>query len=210
MVKSSYNEDKRKEELFAKWLDKHFYPTKERRSKKITRIYDEKIQKLGIDVIAEHIEGGIFCIDEKATLHYINQNIPTFAFEILNSTSGRKGWLFNPDYKTNCYLLAWPFANDLIILNEDSFTKAYIVLIARKRVIELLKDNGLTEKTILDYVNKYKNQVTSSKNKFKINKDISLNFNTTLAERPINIVIHRSLLERYAIQYGMYPLQDDF
>lgn len=84
MTRSKYDEDKRKEELFAKWLDKYYYSTKIPPSKKITRIYDEKLQKVGIDVIVESGRGNIFYIDEKATLHYINKNIPTFAFEILN------------------------------------------------------------------------------------------------------------------------------
>lgn len=80
------------------------------------------------------------------------------------------------------------------------------MIITRKDVIKLLEENGLTEKIILDYINKYKNQVTSYNNKFYISRGIKLDFNTTLAEKPINIVIKKELLGKYAKEHKIYPL----
>lgn len=106
MVRSKFYEDKRKEELFGVWLDNHFYRNMLGKYKSITRNVDAVLQKKGVDVIIITNEDKTIYIDEKATLQYINKRIPTFAFEIRNTTSGAQGWLYNPDYITDYYLLA--------------------------------------------------------------------------------------------------------
>ena len=112
MVRSKFYEDKRKEELFGVWLDSHFYKYMLGKYKNITRNTDVALQKRGVDVIIETYSGKLIYIDEKATLQYINKNISTFAFEIRNTTSGAQGWLYNLNYITDYYLLAWPNATD--------------------------------------------------------------------------------------------------
>lgn len=197
VVKSKFYEDKRKEEMFAIWLDSHFYKGLLKNYRKITRNTDEKLQKKGVDVIIETYDRKIMYIDEKATLQYINKKIPTFAFEIKNTTSGAQGWLYNPNYITDYYLLAWPNAMDERIPDAESFIETEVMSIKRSRVIQILADNGLTEESILRLVQQYHGQI-NTKNKFEIVPGISLNFNQFLAERPINIVIKKNLLSKYA------------
>lgn len=197
MEGSKYYEDKRKEELFGTWLDKHFYSRIIPYYKEITRVSDITIQKKGVDVIIEKEDGKKIYIDEKATLHYINKKIPTFAFEIMNMTSGTQGWLYNPDYITDYYVLAWPNATDERIPDAEAFVDTEIMCIERSKVLQLLTDKGLTENRILDLVKYYKSQLSKA-HKFEIAPEIQLNFNMTLAEKPINIVVKKKLLEQYA------------
>lgn len=197
MVKSKFFEDKRKEELFGVWLDAHFYSMFVGKYKCVTRITDAVLQKKGVDVIIETFSGTKIYVDEKATLQYINKKIPTFAFEIKNTTSGAQGWLYNPDYLTTHYLLAWPNALNESIPNADSFCCTEVMSIKRSRVIDLLCDNGLTESKILELIEAYSKKVNEN-NKFDIAKGITLNFNLSLAEKPINVVIKKDLLSKYA------------
>lgn len=197
LAKSKFYEDKRKEELFGIWLDNHFYIKIAEKYKRITRNTNEALQKKGVDVIIETKAGEKIYIDEKATLQYINKRIPTFAFEIKNSTSGAQGWLYNPEYITDYYLLAWPNAIDDNIPNFESFIDTEIMSIKRKNVIQLLADNGFTENKILNLVAIYKKQLTE-RNRFEIAPGITINFNLFLAERPINVVIKKDLLKQYA------------
>lgn len=197
MIRSKFYEDKRKEELFGTWLDDHFYIRMLRMYKSITRNSDVALQKQGVDVIVETNDGKTIYIDEKATLQYINKNIPTFAFEIRNTTSGAQGWLYNPNYITDYYLLAWPNATDERIPDAESFFDTEIMSIKRSAVVQLLADNGLTEERVLDLVQQYQSRLSET-NKFEIAPGITLNFNQFLAEKPINVVVKKSLLSQYA------------
>ena len=71
------------------------------------------------------------------------------------------------------------------------------MIIERKNVIKLLEDNGLTEEKILNLIQLYKNKL-SQKNRFEIASGITLNFNMSLREKPINVVIKKNLLMKYA------------
>ena len=197
VTKSKFYEDKRKEELFGNWLDNHFYIRMIGKYKSITRNSDATLQKRGVDVIIETNGGKTIYIDEKATLQYINKNIPTFAFEIRNTTSSAQGWLYNPNYVTDYYLLAWPNATDESIPNAESFFNTEVMSIKRSGVVQLLVDNGLTEGRILDLVQQYQSRLSET-NKFEIASGITLNFNQFLAERPINVVVKKNILSRYA------------
>lgn len=197
MVQSKFHEDKRKEELFGVWLDSHFYPKFKESYKSITRNTDVLLQKRGVDVIVETLTGTILYVDEKATLQYINKRIPTFAFEIMNTSSGAQGWLYNPAYLTHYYLLAWPNASDEGIPDAESFFDTEVMSIRRSRVIELLCDSGLTESRISELVEGYSRRL-SENNRFEIAKGITLNFNLSLAEKPINVVVKKELISKYA------------
>ena len=53
------------------------------------------------------------------------------------------------------------------------------------------------EQKILDLVQQYQNQLSET-NKFEIAPGITLNFNQSLAERPITIVVKKNILLQYA------------
>lgn len=198
-MKSKFYEDKRLEELFGEWLDTHFYATGAiSHITKIQRINDAEYQKKGVDVVLQTNNSKLI-IDEKATLHYVNKNIPTFAFELLNRTSGAQGWLFNHSYFTTHYLLAWPNAvNPNSIMNAEDFTYADIMLIERAALISLLAEKGLTEETLVEKVSFYLPRVTRESFKFELVPGINLFFTEWLSEKPVNIVVKKNLLDTIA------------
>ena len=199
-MKSIYDKDKILEEKFAKWLDDNFYEELAKRELILGwyRVNGEKLQKEGKDTIIITNAGNEVVIDEKATLHYINKDIPTFAFELKNQSSGAKGWLINNSLKTDYYLLAWPSGNDKIISSED-FLYSDIMIIGKNDILSLLTDNRVDISNIDAFINENLKHVSEEHNKFEIAPGISFNVNYSLAERPINIVIRRDKLVEKAI-----------
>lgn len=51
-------------------------------------MHDEQGQRSGTDVEFTGADGRVYYVDEKAQLHYLNQNLPTFAFELLSFQKG--------------------------------------------------------------------------------------------------------------------------
>ena len=204
-MESYFEEDKRQEELFGKWLDIHFYPNLHQINNVsisgIERCFDLIRQKQGIDVIIKNHMGEIVCLDEKAALHYITRNINTFSFEIRNDTSGNPGWLYNKYYRTNYYLLAWPKASDVSIPDENAFTTSEFVLIRRDNVINLLNEKGLNEVSIEKKIREHYSKRFTKQN-FYLADGVILNFNITLPERPINVLISKELLREYGEYSG--------
>ncbi len=198
-MKSLYTSDKKLEELFADWLDLHFYEELAKQELILGwyRVNGRKLQKKGKDVVLVVTATEEHIIDEKATLHYINSDIPTFAFELKNQKSGAVGWLFNRELDTEYYLLAWPCAKKTHE-NKFEFTSSKIMLIKRDNVIELLQEKGLTKRNLLLDIEAYSKIATPRNNKFKLVEGIVLNFNFKLYEKPINLVIKRKLLEQKA------------
>lgn len=196
MKKSTYESDKRKEELFAEWLDKYFYARIQNYYENIYRITNKNTQKRGIDVVIKSFDGSELKVDEKATLDYINKNIPTFAFEVKNRTSGREGWLYNKSLETDYYLLAWPNSECDYINEADDFSSASIMTIRRERVKELLNKRNLDENEIMRRVKAYQDRLNEG-NKFSVCDGINIYFNETKYEKPINIVIHNKILKQY-------------
>lgn len=116
----------------------------------------------------------------------------------MNMTSGTQGWLYSPNYITDYYVLAWPNATDERIPDAEAFIDTEIMGIERRKVFQLLEDKGLTQKRILDLIRYYESHLSKA-HKFEIASGIQLNFNMTLAEKPINIVIKKSCLNSMQI-----------
>lgn len=199
-MRSKFYEDKRLEELFGSWLDTHLYPSLPLEGfSGFQRVNDVRYQKKGIDTVVQAKDTKLL-IDEKATLHYINKNIPTFAFELLNRTSGAQGWLYNHSYLTTHYLLAWPNAsNPDSILKADDYSSADVMLIVRASLIDMLAQKGLDETTLREKVDYYLPNITRQSFKFELVPGITLFFTEWLSEKPVNIVIKKNLLDTIAI-----------
>ena len=76
-------------------------------------ITDAKEQKKEIDVIYFH-NNKKYIIDEKAQMDYIYREkgpLDTFALELLNSASGKKGWFVNDELETEYYMFIWPHSD---------------------------------------------------------------------------------------------------
>lgn len=196
-MKSNYENDKLKEELFSEWLDKYFYDILSKKSLIMGwhRVNGEKLQKKGQDTIVVTTTGNEKIIDEKTTLNYINENIPTFAFEIKNTTSGKKGWLFDETLVTEFYLLNWPFGKENPE-NLTDFSASDTMLISKVDIIKYLQDIGITLDVIEEGVKDLSNTDASS---IILRNGIKLMLSRGIYEKPINLVINRTILEKICI-----------
>jgi hypothetical protein len=78
-VKCSFKKTCHFEKEIAHFLDEFFYP----KIASFTKRYSSKEDQLiGKDILIETTKTGRVIVDEKAATHYINKDIPTFAFEL--------------------------------------------------------------------------------------------------------------------------------
>ncbi|WP_047246898.1 hypothetical protein [Maribacter thermophilus] len=144
-MKSHFKSDLNKEKRLALLIDSYYL--KYIQYYNYHRIGDIEKQLEGIDVLfTNKISGKIYAIDEKAQLDYINEDLPTFAFEIsyLKNNIAKKGWLFDLSKKTDFYALITAIYED----EPDTFTSCKITIVNRKKLICLLKEKGVSELSI--------------------------------------------------------------
>ena len=88
------------ERVVAKYLDYFFYGRLAKPPFHMTsrRTITAQEQRSGCDVVL-HSTTQTYLIDEKAQVYYINQSLPTFAFEVDSIQTGglRIGWLLNDE-----------------------------------------------------------------------------------------------------------------
>ncbi len=96
-MKSEFTSDLNKEKQLSRLLDVYYqkhlihYHTK--------RVHDLESQLAGVDVVFIHKKNKEqFYIDEKAQLDYVNDDLPTFAFELgyYKKDIFKEGWLIRP------------------------------------------------------------------------------------------------------------------
>ncbi|AWX44495.1 hypothetical protein HME9304_01497 [Flagellimonas maritima] len=141
-MKSSFLSDLSKEKRLSKFLDAYY--AKYLRHYVFERIYDLEEQKAGVDVIFKSRKNNsLFYVDEKAQLDYLNDNLPTFAFELFYEINGKQkqGWLFDKNKKTQFYALVTGIYTDAIA----DFTSCCITLVNREKLIVYLNSLGLTQ-----------------------------------------------------------------
>ena len=100
-LQSSFKNDLEKEQKLSVFLDAYY--KKHLKHYAFERVHDSQQQMWGVDLILVHnTSQKRFLIDEKAQLDYINEDLPTFAFELVYQKDGevKKGWLFDAKKKT--------------------------------------------------------------------------------------------------------------
>ncbi|MEO6347536.1 MAG: hypothetical protein ABIO60_06460 [Aquaticitalea sp.] len=188
---SSFKSDLEQEHLLALYLDGIYT------SKNLTfeRIQDIDLQHCGIDVIF-HKNSQHYFIDEKAQLHYLNQDLPTFTFELsyLNKNGKiNQGWLFDDNKKTNYYfLITGIFLKENIqsFISPEDIKKLKITSINRKKLIRHLETIGLSKSKLIAYDLDLRTNETFGKNpiaEFRNPKNGCLFFTEHLSEKPINL-----------------------
>ena len=199
-------EDHSAEAELALFLDKYLYdrfPTGSSFSS-IRRVQNEQEQKMGVDVEFIGNDGRVYCVDEKAQLHYLNKNLPTFAFELLSYQKGYDtiGWLCNPKLKTDLFLLVWPFAttDDYQGITWNQFTRADCLLIQKQKVLRLLASKGLTVERLLSDARRIR--LSGQKGKIPIPGIKGIYYYASYPrkyqEAPINVVVSKALLNEIA------------
>lgn len=207
MGKSSFENDLRIEHEIARYLDANLY--KPPLFSKHIRTPDEDSQKKGCDIILSSDEYGLqsSVIDEKAAIHYINQDISTFAFELSykskNSDERVPGWFLDDRKKTEAYLLVWPFVkqNDIRgrfddMALEDISGLRYLI-VNRGKIRAYLAKRGFTKQVLLDKASEIAESNVNGRIEIdNPNEDYHFYYYSSLdyAEKPVNIIIDRYVL----------------
>ena len=142
-MKSSFKSDLEKERKLSVLLDAVY--TKHLKNYSFEHVKDKKRQFEGIDLILKHTKSGkTYLVDEKAQLDYINEELPTFAFELSYQKDNveKMGWLFDPTKRTDFYFLITSIYCD----QPNTFTSCKITFVNRKKLIAFLTSRNYTEK----------------------------------------------------------------
>lgn len=192
-MKSKFASDLKKEKQLSLLLD--VYYKKQLFSYSTTRVHDIKNQLAGIDVqfIHNHTKV-IYNIDEKAQLDYINEDLPTFAFELGYHKNNiyKQGWLFDEHKETDFYALVTAIYED----EPGVYTSCKITLVNRSKLCSFLIQLKLT-KQILD---KYCDENKNINGKLKLAELNSRNegylyfSKKNKAEKPINLILKLDFL----------------
>jgi len=209
IILSNFQKDLKAEELMGKWLDKYFYSKLDctqvgnlRVNKLSPPSRINEAQKAGVDIILKDSLSEIYLVDEKAQFLYLNNPLPTFAFEIQYEKNGKvkEGWLFDDNKKTTHYLLIYPkskLKKTIYKVNHfEDFTNAELLLINRERLKSELKIKGVDKRALNREVPKIK----VNNKKIKIGDgELYLMKSGQLTENPVNLVIKKQLLDRISI-----------
>jgi hypothetical protein len=152
-VKSKFTSDLNKEKQLSRLLDVYYqkhlihYHTK--------RVHDLENQLAGVDVVFIHKKNKEqFYIDEKAQLDYVNDDLPTFAFEpgYYKKDIFKEGWLFDPKKITDFYALVTAIYED----EPGVFTTCKITLVNRKKLRSFLTQRKITKAILDEYLTQNK------------------------------------------------------
>lgn len=221
--KTTKEEDMTAEQELAKFLDTYLYDRLKSKCKDIKRITDKTLQMAGIDVRIEYLNEIHVNLDEKAQLHYMDICTDTFSFEI--DFIGRDGnlhpgWLYNPDLKTDTYMLIWPKETSYHAIIQatdkseqlntikkilrkikcDDFKSVDCYLIKREEIKNFLASKKWDKERILEKAeelrasNKYGRTFVPETNLFYFYFSDSRYYN----ESPINIIIRKEKLRDLA------------
>lgn len=197
-LKSNFKADLSKEKQLTSLLD--FYYQKNLKNYTFERVSLIKQQLQGIDLILKDKQlGKQFYVDEKAQLDYINESLPTFAFELFYQKDGvqKQGWLFDITKKTQFYALVTSIFSD----EKDVFTGCNITFVNREKLIFLMDKKGLS-KTYLEQIIAENQNVHGKLVLEQLNaKTEGYLFYSTQnkAEKPVNLILKLDYLERIGV-----------
>lgn len=140
-LKSNFKADLENERKLSVLLDSYY--KKHLNHYGFKRVRDIKRQLTGVDVILTRKSNGkTYLVDEKAQLYYINDDLPTFAFELSYLKNGvlKKGWLFDASKKTDFYALVTAIYTD----EPNLYTSCKITMVNRKKLVGFLASRKLT------------------------------------------------------------------
>lgn len=206
---SRRKEDMKAEQLLTKimddWIWNRLYGVGN--ISKHTRETIKENQINGTDIWLHTKNNNKISVDEKAQLYYINQNLPTFAFELgfIGQTGNiRDGWFVNDKLDTKMYMLIYPYATtkDITKLDYNSFTKLDCILISKNIIWKELYKVGLTKEFLLEETKKMREKGEIGRNFFSNINWCYLNMSDPkkYSETPINIVIRKEKLLEMANQ----------
>ena len=214
-LESNFYNDQKKELIMRDFMVKHYYSLIRNRdgsSARYTIVTNKKMQDEGKDILLE-VDNKTIAIEEKAQTDYINNPtgpLPTFAFELYNSASGRIGWFIDSNKKSDYYNIIWPHSTR--DLNSISYIEyAEFALISVNRLREFIFKNYMTPDKLLEYAKLISSEkligAEESNNKLYYSqppfarKQVYIVYTKSpgsgmvgKVERPVNLVISKNIL----------------
>jgi hypothetical protein len=192
--------DSQVEQEISAFLDSYFYPKK---ANDFVRYNSKEDQLAGKDVSFSMSNAGSIIVDEKAATHYINKNIPTFAFELsflLSSGSEVQGWLLDRSKVTEYYFLMWITAEKTWDLKKEDIKEIQATLVSRKKIINYLSSITYDADKLQRANDKIRRNMLDGPLGKTYDSDIYFFSTQRLVEKPINIVIKRKRLESLSLK----------
>ncbi len=144
-MKSNFTSDLKKEQRLSSLLDSYY--TKHLKNYHFERIHDINEQLQGVDLLLKQKSSHMtHVVDEKAQLDYINESLPTFAFELsyFKNDTLRQGWLYDTNKKTDFYALITSIYED----EPEVFTSCKVTFVNRQKLITFLETRRITQDII--------------------------------------------------------------
>ena len=127
-------------------------------------------------------------------MDYVNENLPTFAFELSYEKNGslKMGWLFDPTKKTRFYALVTSIYAD----EPDRYTSCKITFVNREKLIFFLESRNMSQTTFNDSIKKYRNQQKKIEIDGLCHQSEGYLYFSRLnkAEKPINLILKLDFL----------------
>ena len=194
VLKSTFEEDLNKEQKLQSLLD-HYY-SKYLRNYNFRRVNDLQQQREGVDLIlVNKTTNEEFIVDEKAQLDYVNDDLPTFAFELSYYKKGKlkSGWLSDSNKRTHFYSLVTAIYQD----EPDKFTSCKITFVNRKKLLQLLEERNLS---FQEFLNKQLPHGKSVIEQFHHRKEGYLYSSiSNKAEKPLNLILKLDFLIEHGV-----------
>ncbi|WP_318311001.1 hypothetical protein [Flagellimonas crocea] len=197
-MKSKFKTDLSNEKKLAHLLDSYY--KKHLKQYHFERVFQMRKQLQGIDlVLKDKISEKQYYVDEKAQLDYINERLPTFAFELFYQKNGvqKQGWLFDATKRTDFYALVTSIFSD----EANTFTTCNITFVNRNKLIQHLDRSGLNQ-SYLEKLIATKKGINGKLHLDKLNEKSEgyLFFSTkNKAEKPINLVLKLDYLKNIGV-----------
>ncbi len=195
---SAFKQDLNQEQILNTYLD-HIYHSKKLN---FSRITDLEQQYRGVDVVFHH-NSADYLIDEKAQLHYLNKDLPTFTFELsyVNKHNDiKEGWLFDRSKKTQFYFLVTAIflkKGKSKLLTQNDIASLKITSVNREKLISHLHNKGLSRHQLDAYDFDIRNTLSFGKNSIpELNEKRAglIYYTEHLKERPINLQLRLQYL----------------
>lgn len=200
-VKSLFNQDLKQEQILGEYLDRTFYD--KYFTNKYKRNNNINLQYEGVDIVLLDKYNRRLIIDEKAQITRFNNPTPTFAFELSFEKNGTRqdGWLYK-DNKTEYFMLYYfnkvDVSKSKILADGNQIKEMDFLLVSKAKLHNYLISRGLTRETIENYANELLHCDENKRYLIDGERSMSVYCTRWLAEKPLNLVISRRVLEQFA------------
>lgn len=166
------------------------------------------LQIKGVDIILTDKANLSFKVDEKAQLHYLNKDLPTFALEInyIKDNEIKLGWLYDSSKITEIY--AFIFSIHLLpgidkLTKVEDIKSCDVVFVNRIRLINELALLDIDLKSCQLMSEKLRSD--SSNPKIIHTSGFNFQISNHLSEKPVNLIVKKTFLVNIGKQY-FFPI----